>query len=504
MSQYKVKISVEFVECNEAASNIPTEHQDGSFSMVLNEKDAVSIDKCERSILETVYPAIRSALSRHLTGISRKKSQEMNEAGGQVIQNTRPYKVDGEVGRFTFFTHSIFNDNKVRYDTSQDFFSHLHGKEYYRTTGFKEIALIYGDTQESYRKTARLINRIRYQEKEGTPSRTLHEVTEREGTALLEHVAEKSKQILSDHGFEESGIYRGENLEYIQSDSVFLPQRTIDNALSACAKGCSFSDGYIDNPISYEDPLETVNIAIDDVNVKRQEESRVPGQKRGVHKRKYAHNTIAYVFYDGKKYVLNGTSITSLFPVIMAFLLAHGLAGKRFQFFTDGHTALNTAIMNSCFWKINMGIILDWYHLGKKCGELLSQAMNGRKLRNEVLNKLKPLLWYGFTDKAMEYLREVPEKDIKNPEALEKLIAYLERNRPYIPCYAARKELGLCNSSAVGEKANDLIVSERQKHNGMSWTKKGTVALATITTLKQNNEFRKWFEEKEIDFKLAA
>jgi hypothetical protein len=68
----------------------------------------------------------------------------------------------------------------------------------------------------------------------------------------------------------------------------------------------------------------------------------------------------------------------------------------------------------------------------------------------------------------------------------------------------AGRGLGLCNSSAAGEKANDLIVSERQKHNGMSWTRKGTVALATITALAQNNEYRKWLEEKDIDFKLAA
>jgi hypothetical protein len=30
------------------------------------------------------------------------------------------------------------------------------------------------------------------------------------------------------------------------------------------------------------------------------------------------------------------------------------------------------------------------------------------------------------------------------------------------------------------------------------------VALATITALAQNNEYKKWFEEKDIDFKLAA
>jgi len=421
-----------------------------------------------------------------------------------VIQNTRPYKVDGEVGRFTFLTHSILDNTDIQYDTSRDIFLSLHGKEYYRTSGFKEIALIYGDTEKSYRKTARLINRIRYQEKDGTPSRTLHEVTEREGTALLEHITGKSKQILSDHGFKETGVYRGENPEYTQLGPVVLPQPKIDSALFACAEGCLFSDGYIDNPISYEDPCEAVNIAIDDVNVKRQEESRIPGQKRSEHKRKYAHNTIARLSHNGTKYVLNGASITSLLPIIMSFLLANGLSGKRFQFFTDGHTVLNTAIINFCSWKRNMGIILDWYHLGKKCGELLSQTMKGRSLRNEVLNKLKPLLWYGLTDKAINFLREIPEKDIKSGQSLEKLIAYLERNRPYIPCYAARKELGLCNSSAVGEKANDLIVSERQKHNGMSWTKKGTVALAAITVLKQNNEHKKWFEDKDIDFKMAA
>ena len=421
-----------------------------------------------------------------------------------MIQNSHPYKVDGEVGRFTFLTHSILNNTDIQYDTGRDIFLSLHGKEYYRTAGFREIAPIYGDTEESYRKTARLINRIRYQERDGTPSRTLHEVTEREGTALLEHITEKSVQILSDHGFEETGIYRGGNPEYSQALPVLLPQSGIDSALSACAEGCLFSDGYIDNPIGYEDLCEAVNLAIDDVNVKRQEESRVPGQKRNVHRRKYAHNTIARLSHNGKKYVLNGASITALLPIITSFLLANGLSGKRFQFFTDGHTVLNTAIMNFCSWKRNMGIILDWYHLGRKCGELLSQTMKGRALRNEILNKLKPLLWYGLTDKAIVFLREIPEKDIKNRQSLEKLIVYLERNRPYIPCYAARKELGLCNSSAVGEKANDLIVSERQKHNGMSWTKKGTVALAAITALKQNNEHKKWFEAKDIDFKMAA
>jgi hypothetical protein len=54
----------------------------------------------------------------------------MSKAGGQVVQNSRPYKVDGEVGRFTFLTHSILNDTDIQYDTGRDIFLYLHGKEY--------------------------------------------------------------------------------------------------------------------------------------------------------------------------------------------------------------------------------------------------------------------------------------------------------------------------------------------------------------------------------------
>ena len=51
---------------------------------------------------------------------------------------------------------------------------------------------------------------------------------------------------------------------------------------------------------------------------------------------------------------------------------------------------------------------------------------------------------------------------------------------------------------------NDLVVSERQKNNGMSWSKEGSVALATITSLKRNKEYKQWFEKKEIEFKMVA
>jgi hypothetical protein len=84
------------------------------------------------------------------------------------------------------------------------------------------------------------------------------------------------------------------------------------------------------------------------------------------------------------------------------------------------------------------------------------------------------------------------------------LIEYVAKNRPMMPVYAVRRKLGLRNSSNRGEKANDLLVAARQKHNGMSWSRSGSVALASVTALKQNREYHEWFRERQIEFKLAS
>jgi hypothetical protein len=93
---------------------------------------------------------------------------------------------------------------------------------------------------------------------------------------------------------------------------------------------------------------------------------------------------------------------------------------------------------------------------------------------------------------------------VKDEKALSDLIGYLERNRPYIPCYSVWKQLGLPNSSNRGEKANDLVVSARQKHNGMSWSKPGSVALAAVTALVRNGEYKRWFQTGTLSFAFSA
>ena len=73
MSKYKIKVNVELIECDESEpNNVPTRQKDGSFTMTINEQDAISIDKCESSVLQTAYPMIRDAVSKHLTEVSKK------------------------------------------------------------------------------------------------------------------------------------------------------------------------------------------------------------------------------------------------------------------------------------------------------------------------------------------------------------------------------------------------------------------------------------------------
>ena len=115
-----------------------------------------------------------------------------------------------------------------------------------------------------------------------------------------------------------------------------------------------------------------------------------------------------------------------------------------------------------------------------------------------------PLLWHGLVDQAIDYLSHIAADQIKNDDELKHLMSYLERNRGMIPVYAVRRELGLRNSSNRGEKANDLLVAARQKHNGMSWSKTGSVALAYVTALKKNQTYKTWFRKRELEFKLVS
>jgi hypothetical protein len=339
---------------------------------------------------------------------------------------------------------------------------------------------------------------------DGTPYRTLQDNTEKEGARVIDYLEKKTNDVLKRHRFTDDCAYKGDPEDLASIQACQLPEETIQQAAAHLDSEYSMEE-MLSNPVCVEDPSSSVTICIDDVSVKKQSEERdstpIDGDKKG---KQFVHNTVVRVDKDRKNYCLVGAGMKITVRYLLAFLLSNSLLGYRFQFFTDGHTVLNDTIRNAFEWYPNFGIILDWFHLVKKCKEQLSMALKGRLIRNEVLRVVMPLLWNGLNERAIGVLEQIEPEKIKNNEKLVKLLTYLNRNTEMIPCYALRKRLKLKNSSAIGEKMNDLIVSSRQKHNGMSWSKRGSLALAALTSVKRNGEDLSWLEKRKLKFKLAA
>ncbi len=430
-----------------------------------------------------------------------------------LVEKAYPYWVDGEVGRFEFTTHEVCDAERTLYDTASEVFPPRGRWEWYKTSGFKEVAYIYGVTEASYRKTSRWFNRLRHQaESAGTPARSLQAQAEGEGTRLLEGLDRKASQILAAaHVSEQDGSLRVPEV-FPSPQPLTMPQARVDAAIATCQQRLKTPQNLRLNPVPYEAPEVTVNLSVDDVGVKRQKADRGASPSpstpappaNGAKSRKYAHTTVVHLEQQPRTYVLAGHGMGRVFRLVVAFLLSNGLGTFHLQFFTDGYGVLHEAIRRSFSWCATVVIVLDWYHLLKKCQMQLSLALTGREPRNAVLKEILPLLWHGLVDQAILSLNSLDPRLIKQPEALTKLIGYFERNRAHIPCYAVRKELGLRNSSQIGEKMNDVLVSQRQKHNGMSWSVTGSVSLAALAALGRNNEYAQWFDEGEIAFKFAA
>jgi hypothetical protein len=131
-------------------------------------------------------------------------------------------------------------------------------------------------------------------------------------------------------------------------------------------------------------------------------------------------------------------------------------------------------------------------------------AISGKEAKKQLLAALLARLWLGKVDQAIKLLQEVNPESIKNQKELDNLMNYFHRNTSCIPCYALRQKLGLRTSSNPVEKANDLLVSSRQKHDGMSWSDDGSTSLATLTALRHNSEDSNWLLDRNIRFQFDA
>lgn len=136
--------------------------------------------------------------------------------------------------------------------------------------------------------------------------------------------------------------------------------------------------------------------------------------------------------------------------------------------------------------------ILDWYHLQKKCHELLSMVCHGRKAREEVETQLRPLLWQGDVEAACQLLEGL-RPQARSEKKLDELIGYLTKHRAEIPDYDQRRANCQFNGAGMVEKENDLLVARRQKRRGMQWVPNGADVVCALRTLWFNGQWEAYW-----------
>jgi hypothetical protein len=142
-------------------------------------------------------------------------------------------------------------------------------------------------------------------------------------------------------------------------------------------------------------------------------------------------------------------------------------------------------------------LLLDWYHLGKKCVELSSMICRGRRAKNPLLKVVVSCLWQGDVPGAITAL-EAHRPEAKNLEKLDELIGYLRDRAPYIPDYRDRRRECRYIGSGHVEKTNDLLVAQRQKGHGMHWSLDTSDALAALRTLMLNGGWDRYWRNREV------
>ena len=388
--------------------------------------------------------------------------------------------------------------------------SGLKPKQRLQSGGFRELYLDLAGNL-SYRSAASTLNRLLHRENDSRIKvSTLEDRIESQGDSLSESYMQKADDILCHNGIEDpDGLITLQSHVPAPVLNPDLPELLDESALRKLIADYNRKVD-TDRALKYDGLACRIEpsserccyISVDDVGVRFQKERRKGKYKKD---RKFIENTVIHVQVGNLQYTITSTAMRDAFKLLTAFLLDNGLMeGYRLVFFTDGAVRIREYI-GKYFGFRQHTVILDWLHLQKKCNEFLSMAIKGTKAeKGDIKRELASILWTGNVDRAMAFISSIKNCNIKNAQSLDGLKEYIVRKGPCLTCYAIRHELGLRVSSNRVEKANDMVVASRQKHNGMSWSTKGSGALAIITAARINGELQHWIETGDIKFKMAG
>ena len=363
----------------------------------------------------------------------------------------------------------------------------------------------------SYRRAAGLINETLHRpDEDSLKVRTLADFAERVGGDIQDYLKTVSEAALKDNHFEPGTAWPESGPTFIDVASgpgAAIEQKLWEDEVSKKVEEINSQREpreqikELGNLLDIESPQDQCcYISIDDIGVKHQKETRKDG---GPKSSKYVENTVVHIQSGRGCYYLTASGMDNAFRLLVAFLLSNNLMlGYSLVFLADGAKNIKSYIEKYFSFR-TYTLILDWYHLKKKCKELISSSLKGNKeQKKEYIQSLLSMLWVGNVKESVSYLNGLDGSQVKSSYWLGELTGYLERKEKQIACYALRQGLGLRVSSNRVEKANDLLVAQRQKHSGMSWSFEGSGSLASITMVMFNNETDQWLRTHSLSFSM--
>ena len=205
----------------------------------------------------------------------------------------------------------------------------------------------------------------------------------------------------------------------------------------------------------------------------------------------------AVVLVAGWQYAFAEATAEGLCLQVSALLLELGVVRGERRLLVLGDGAAWIRVWYEGLGISSKAMVLCWWHLRKRCYESMSSAGGPKDRRRAFEKELLGPLWKGQVDEAIGLLRGALEW-VRNPRSTEELIGYLEKRRSYIPDYEQRQGAGLWIASTRVEKSNDWAVSGRCKHQGMSWSPQGVLALAALETARRNGDLDEWRRDRAL------
>jgi hypothetical protein len=294
---------------------------------------------------------------------------------------------------------------------------------------------------------------------------------------LVDNVLKEHGETLDKHGFlppppknnTDDNIIDAECSEEIKEEAealyTYFTSEHRKNEVESDSRDKNDGDGDTERKRRHV-PSDTILLQADEDVTKSQE----PGRK--------ANKTFTATVETGtgRCEYLAARSSESLQLLVAAVLVLLGLfSGRKLEVISDGATWIGNWIGRLTGVEVNH--LLCWYHLTKRVLVGLSGLGVPKEERKLLEREILGYLWKGDVTSAITVLKSLLPR-CRVPGRVEELVDYLIRKQSWIGDYEGRHAAGLWIASTRVEKWNDVAISERCKHRGMSWTESGVMAMA--------------------------